>query len=665
MGHQATGIVDAPPRDDERAAPPDARGVLARVADYPHLPTPPAVALEVIQKASQPDCELDEIGRIITLDPGLCGQMLRAVNSAMFGLQRPIASIERALGFLGLKSVRSLVLSLSLPTMRLSTSTDPRLRDFWRNSVAGAIIARELALKLGRPDAEDDMVAALLSDLGVFVLQQIFPIEYGPVLAQSAEVLAYRQCDLEEEVLGVNHADVSALVLSRWRLPADITEPIRHHHRPRQAPPGNHAVAERGRLLFLAARAAQLQGSPDLQPALLREVLELTCDQFRMSEESFLEFLEPLNHKIDEFVAILQMDVGTMASFSTIVANATVELIQLTLEGRAEEQRANEEKRQVDRELLRWRRLAHRLRREATRDRLTGAYNRSYFEEALPAEFRWARRRCTMLGLLFLDLDGFKQINDARGHPCGDQVLKEVASALKREARPGDAVARYGGDEFCVLVPDATPAVVETLAKRLWHAVNNLRVKHEGEVVTVGASVGAAVCVPHRTAGKSADFLTAADRAMYAAKSTGKNKVSVCSLVGDEDVAFLAEVERRLFSTFLLAREAVSAEQVRAGTRAAPASQVLVGRLARQLGWLTPRQLRRVLRDQKKNRRRFGESAVALRLLRPGQVYTLLAMRREPPEDLAEGLIEARALNPEQAQQEVDAYYARVAAQDW
>src|SRR5205823_4865573 len=107
------------------------------------------------------------------------------------------------------------------------------------------------------------------------------------------DVLAYRQCELEEEHFGLNHADVSAFILERWRLPEDITEPIRHHHRPARAPAHVRAVPERSRLLYLATRAAQLQIAPNSQPALLQEVLTLACDRFGLSEGKFLEFLEP------------------------------------------------------------------------------------------------------------------------------------------------------------------------------------------------------------------------------------------------------------------------------------------------------------------------------------------------------------------------------------
>ncbi|HKI38644.1 MAG TPA: HDOD domain-containing protein [Gemmataceae bacterium] len=635
---------------------------LACIGESPSLPTPPPVALDVIQKASQADCEMEDIARIIALDPGLCAQMLRAVNSAMFGLQRPIGSIGRALNFLGLKSVRSLVLSLSLPTMRLQTSTDPRLCDWWKASVAGAIVARELAVKLGRPDPEDDMVSALLCDLGVFVLQQVFPAEYGPVVAHTPDVLAYRQCELEEQHLGLNHADVSAFILGRWRLPDDITQPIRHHHRPAASPAHERAVAERSRLLYLATRAAQLQIAPNSQPALLQEVLTLACDRFGLSEGSFLEFLEPLDRKIGEFSALLQLDVGALGNYSTIVANATVELIQLTLERDGEATRLRQEKTQADQELLRWQRLAHRLRREATRERLTGLFNRSSFDESLRCEFRRGRRRCTMLGLLFLDLDGFKGLNDRYGHPFGDQVLKDVAAALRHEVHGDDVVARWGGDEFCVLMPNTSPEGVRTLANRVWHAVSALLVRYDGQSAQLTASVGAVVCVPRRTQRTATDVLAEADRAMFAAKGIGKNRVHFSSLLEAEDEVFVEEVRRRLFGTFLLAREAVTQQQVQAALRAAPPPPLLAGRLLRRLGWITPRRLRRVLRDQRKNRRTFAESALALRYLTAAQVQVLLALQSEPPEALAAGLVDVEALTEGQARAEVTAFYEALAA---
>jgi len=639
--------------------------LLARIGDLPSLPTPAPVALRVIQQVSQPNCELEDIARIILLDPGLCAQVLRVVNSALFGLPHPIGSIERALNFLGLKSVRSLVLSLSLPTLRGLTGGDGRLRDCWKASVAAAVVARELAVQLRRPDPVDDMVAALLCDLGVQVLQQTCPAAYAPVAAQTPDVLAFRQCELEEECLGFNHADVSALVLGRWRLPQEITEPIRHHHRPAGAPPQDRALTERSRLLYLAMRVAQLQIAPSSQPALVREVLQLACDQFRLSEGAFLNVIRPLNRKIDEFTGILQLDLGSVAHYPTLVANASVELVRLTLESRAEAAKVGEEKRRTDPEVLRWGRIAHHLRRAATRDRLTGAFNRAYLDEALQQEYRRARRRCTLLGVLILDLDDFQAMNDRFGHALGDQALKDVAATLRRVAGTDDIVGRYGDDEFCVVVPDTTPEALRTAGNRVRHAVGGLLVRHGGAAAKLSASIGAALCSPQRTRHTVADLVAAADRVLVAAKTLGKDGVSFFSLLGDEDAAWLEEVRRRLFSTFLLVHGTVTEPELQAARRTALLPHFLMGRLARRLSWITPRQLRRVLRDQRRHRRAFGETALALGYLTTTQVQTLLALQQEPPEGLAEGLVEVGALTAPQAAAAVAAFYESLAAGAW
>jgi hypothetical protein len=100
---------------------------------------------------------------------------------------------------------------------------------------------------------------------------------------------------------------------------------------------------------------------------------------------------------------------------------------------------------------------------------------------------------------------------------------------------------------------------------------------------------------------------------------------------------------------------------VRTALRAAPPSPILLGRLARRLGWVKPRQLRRLLRDRQQNRRSFAESALALRCLTPAQVHTL-SLQREPPEDLAGGLVDVEALTEDEARAEMAAFYESLAA---
>ena len=121
--------------------------VLARITDNPKLPSPPTLTLRILEQASRPTCTIAEIGRIISFDPVLCCKMLKLVNSSLFGLQRAVTSIERALNLLGLNHVRSLVLSLSLTSLRFKHASSAQIKIYWKNSVTMAMVCREMAVR--------------------------------------------------------------------------------------------------------------------------------------------------------------------------------------------------------------------------------------------------------------------------------------------------------------------------------------------------------------------------------------------------------------------------------------------------------------------------------------------------------------------------------------
>src|SRR5437868_3563843 len=151
--------------------------LLKEIATNPKIPSPPSVVLQVLDKASAPDCTIADLCKIIQVDPGLAGRILRIVNSATFGLSRPVLSIQRALAVVGLMSARLLVLSISFPEMqrKMGKMDAAWAQGYWKASVAGAIVARELSKRLRARDPEDDMAAGLLRDLGELILQQMYP----------------------------------------------------------------------------------------------------------------------------------------------------------------------------------------------------------------------------------------------------------------------------------------------------------------------------------------------------------------------------------------------------------------------------------------------------------------------------------------------------------
>lgn len=166
--------------------------------------------------------------------------------------------------------------------------------------------------------------------------------------------------------------------------------------------------------------------------------------------------------------------------------------------------------------------LAHdRLERLAAVDPLTDAYNRRFGLARLREEYSRAVRAESPLGILMLDLDRFKAINDTYGHLVGDRVLRAVAGACRRVIREGDVLVRYGGEEFLVLLPGAGPADVAQVGERIRRAVGETSVEDGDQRVSVTVSLGGTT---YRDSSDSVDSIIAeADAALYRAKGNGRD----------------------------------------------------------------------------------------------------------------------------------------------
>ena len=182
------------------------------------------------------------------------------------------------------------------------------------------------------------------------------------------------------------------------------------------------------------------------------------------------------------------------------------------------------ERKRDEEELLR---LHRELEQLSLTDGLTGISNRRMFDQRLETEWNDSRRSGQLLSLVILDIDCFKQYNDAYGHVAGDDCLKRIAGLLKGIARrPRDVVARFGGEEFILLLPGTDAATAHALAGKCADAVAGLRIPHAGSGVaghvTVSMGVGTIVA---GDGGGARDFVETVDRRLYAAKSGGRNRI--------------------------------------------------------------------------------------------------------------------------------------------
>lgn len=168
-------------------------------------------------------------------------------------------------------------------------------------------------------------------------------------------------------------------------------------------------------------------------------------------------------------------------------------------------------------------RLREGLVAQSIRDSLTGLYNRRYLEESMQMEERRSQRSGQPFGILMLDLDNFKQLNDRYGHDAGDCVLREFAAVLQRQTRSGDIACRYGGEEFTVILPGATREASLQRAEQLREALAGARFVHLGQDLgQVTVSIGVAAFPDNGREWLS--VLQLADQALYRAKERGRDR---------------------------------------------------------------------------------------------------------------------------------------------
>ena len=167
-----------------------------------------------------------------------------------------------------------------------------------------------------------------------------------------------------------------------------------------------------------------------------------------------------------------------------------------------------------------------RLLQLSLTDPLTGLNNRRHLMEILNTEFERSDRTGNPFALLMLDLDHFKRVNDTYGHQQGDVVLRAIAQEIKQQLRQYDSAARFGGEEFALLLPETSPDDAVSVANRLRQGICNIRFTGSIAELAMTASFGIAT-IPHKKIGSSEDLIRLADEALYLAKGNGRNRVEI------------------------------------------------------------------------------------------------------------------------------------------
>lgn len=199
----------------------DMRRIVEKITS---LPTLPGIITRLTHMLENPNTTAAEVGKEIAKDQVLSAKVLKLVNSGFYGFSQPITTIPHAMVLLGFNVVKTLVFTTSVLDM-MSQS----IAGLWEHSLACARTCGIIAKRLDLPDPEEISVAGLLHDLGKVVLQQNLKEEFEKVvsLVRQRDTLFY---EAENQVMGVTHANIGGWLLDKWQLPAQIVEPITHHH---------------------------------------------------------------------------------------------------------------------------------------------------------------------------------------------------------------------------------------------------------------------------------------------------------------------------------------------------------------------------------------------------------------------------------------------------
>ena len=489
---------------------------LDEVVACPSLPSLPQVAVHVLELTRDPEVKLKTIASTVQNDQALAGKILRTVNSSFYGLSKPCPTISRALAYLGLSTVKSLVLGFSLIEVTGDDEDEFDFIGYWRRGLYAAAGARRLATLSPAIDPEEAFITSLMQDIGMLAINAVLGGEYGTLIASTGG--HHRRLPAKErEAFGFTHAEAGAALGRKWRLPQAMIDVIEHHHSAEAPSIENPVLLQIARTANLAVDCIDDQREEQLN--------QLEREAARLPGSNTLEIKKLVAGVVEdgiELSRLLRVSIGARPDLSAVLAQAE--------DARVEQQLT------MQSEFERLRHTNDELARETITDGLTAIGNRRHFDDTLAQRFEQARSFHSRLGVVLIDADEFKGVNDTHGHQAGDAVLVELAQRAQEQVGDRGMVCRYGGEEFAIILPGAdrraAAAMAEAVRRRIESVPFDLSaVENTPDGVTVSASFGVAVFESEVSALLNTPnrLVQAADKALYAAKQAGRNCVRVFS----------------------------------------------------------------------------------------------------------------------------------------
>ena len=293
--------------------------MLDLIAGSGTLPTMPQVVVRFLEISADENYEVNDLIAVLATDPGIASELLRLSNSSLFGVTRQVTSLQQSVTLLGMGRVRTLVLGRYLVERVDSgakTGVEFDFSYYWRRSLGTAVLAAKFADQLAPRHREEAFIGGLMSDVGVVVMLQAMPDNYASVAAEYAPSRGENFLEQELAALGITHADVSSLLMDKWKLPPIVVEAVRQHHSDtlkEHKEDNTHTLA---RILGAAGLIAKLLcESPDKEVA---QTCATAMEIAGLNALAFQNILQDLDSGISELAKLLNVDIIESKVYSRV-----------------------------------------------------------------------------------------------------------------------------------------------------------------------------------------------------------------------------------------------------------------------------------------------------------------------------------------------------------